>query len=395
MNHIPDSDPYILASLLGFAAPLMALTEYSGVLYNIVGHSAAGKSTALKLMTSVWGEPNPEHILVNDTDNAIYNHIGYLSSIPVAFDEVTNMDPLRLSSFLLSFTGGRGKMRATRDGQNRTNEVFWDTIICSTSNSWLYTKLMEARQGYNAEQTRVFELEVHPSQDAYRQTIDNAIRKVNDNYGMAGREYLEYIIPRVGQIKPMLDKAHATVMNMGLRNHERFWGALLACVLVGARIAREKLHLHEYDEVALIHRLITGVDKVRTNMASSASDPVSVMAEFINTNLNATLRFKDGQLDVAAFSNALNSVKIRMEAENGQIKTAFISAQAIKEYCSLRKIDYGWLRRELTETGILVNANLPKRLTSGSPLPTMNGKCWQLDMTHAKIAGAIDLDIPA
>lgn len=397
-NNIPDSDPYILASLLGFAAPLMALTEYSGVLYNIVGHSAAGKSTALKLMTSVWGKPNPQHILIDDTDNAIYNFIGYLSSIPVAFDEVTNMDPMRLSSFLLAFTGGRGKMRATRDGQNRINEVFWDTIICSTSNAWLYTKLMEARQGYNAEQTRVFELEVQPSKEAYRPVIDRAIGLVNNNYGMAGRAYLEYLIPRVQAIKPMLDKAHAMVMGMGLRNHERFWGALLACVLVGGKIARDKLKLHDYDVEALVHRLVTGVEKVRTNMASSASDPVSIIAEFINTNLNATLRFKDGSLDVAAFSNALQSVKIRMESVSvaGQLmsmpKTAFISAQALKEYCGIRKIDFGWLRRELGETGVLKNANLQKRLTSGAPLPAVNAKCWELDMTNTRIIGALEIE---
>lgn len=389
-NHVPNSDPYILASLLGFAAPLMALTEYSGVLYNIVGHSAAGKSTALKLMTSVWGEPNPEHILINDTDNAIYNFIGYLSSIPVAFDEITNMEPLRLSSFLLSFTGGRGKMRATRDGQNRTNEVFWDTIICSTSNSWLYTKLMEARQGYNAEQTRVFELEVQPSQDAYRGIIDRSIQLVNENYGIAGRTFLEYIIPRLTKIKPMLDQAHATVMSMGLRNHERFWGAMLSCVLVSGKIARDKLHLHDYDVEGLVHRLVTGVERVRANMASSASEPVSIIAEFLNTNLGATLRFKDGQIDLATLNNNLNAVKIRMEAEGGIVVRAFISTQALKEYCQTRRIDFGWLRRELSDAGVLTNMNLQKRLTTGSNLPAVNAKCWELNMTHTRIVGVLD-----
>ncbi len=394
-DEIPDCDPYKLAALLGFAAPLMALTEYSGVLYNIVGHSAAGKSTALKVMTSVWGVPNPEQILVTDTDNAIYNYIGYLSSVPVAFDEVTNLDPMRLSNFLLSFTGGRGKMRASRDGNNRINEVEWDTIICSTSNSWLYTKLMEARQGYNAEQTRVFELEVQEGSREHIQRVDQAVRLISENYGIAGRRYLEFIIPRLHLIRPMLDKAISTVMSMGLRPHERFWGALLACVWVGAGIARDKLKLHTYDVEGLIRRLLGQVETVRSNMAANTSDPVSAMAEFLNTNLDSTLRFKDGQLDLAAFSNALRAVRIRIESKGSVPEIAYISAQAIREYCNSRKIDFGWLRRELGDLGVLVNANQQKRLTSGSPLPMVNVKCWEINMLHPRMIEAIESPPPA
>lgn len=395
-NRVPNSDPFILACLLGFAAPLMALTEYRGVLYNLVGHSAAGKSTALRIMTSVWGEPKAQHISVEDTDNAMYNFIGYLSSIPVAFDEITHVDPLRLSNFLLSFTGGRGKMRADRNGQNRTNEVEWDTIVCSTSNAWLYTKLMEARQGYNADQMRVFELEVGMSQDHLRPMVMQASRLVTENYGMAGRIYMNYLIPRVAQIKPVLEAAHERIMSMGLQNHERFWGALLACTLVGAKIARDKLKLHDYDADALVKRLLGRVDDVRTNMQSSASDPVSVIAEFLNTNLDATLRMKDDKLDPAAFTSNLRAIKIRMESDSTELgaipNTAFISAQALKEYCQLRRIDFSWLRKELTEKGALRDSSVQKRLTSGSPLPPVNGRCWEIDMRHPAIVGQIKLE---
>jgi uncharacterized protein (DUF927 family) len=145
-------------------------------MYNIVGDSAAGKSTALQVMTSVWGKPNPNQLRTEDTDNAIFNFIGYLSNIPIAFDEVTKMDGDRLSTFVLAFTGGRGKMRATRDGQNRANDIYWDTIICSTSNVSLYDKLANARRGYTAEAMRVFELHVDKSQEANKAKIDEATK---------------------------------------------------------------------------------------------------------------------------------------------------------------------------------------------------------------------------
>lgn len=81
---LPDSMAFIFTALMGFAAPGMALTPYAGVLYNMVGPSGAGKSAALSMMASVWGQPQPQRVNVNDTSIATYNTIGYLNSVPVA-----------------------------------------------------------------------------------------------------------------------------------------------------------------------------------------------------------------------------------------------------------------------------------------------------------------------
>lgn len=388
---IPDSDPYILASMLGFAAPLMALTEYSGVLYNIVGQSGAGKSTAMKLMTSVWGAPNPSHILINDTDNSIYNQIGYLASVPVAFDEVTKMDGDRLSNFVLSFTGGRGKMRSTREGTNRVNETFWDTIVCSTSNTSLYDKLANARRGYNAEAMRIFELNIQPSHAEYKGRLDRAIQVIKDNYGVAGREYIKYVLPRAAAIKSILEKAiDALVVKGKLRNEERFWGALLACVLVGGKISRDALKLHTYDVENLVNRTLGQSEEVRTVVKTSVSDPISTLSEFINTNLSAIVRIKDGMPDLAAMNGNQYAIRARLEYVGNAPYRGYISIQSIREYCGLRKIDPSWLRKELQDMGVIINSNMQKRLTSGTNLPGLNLKVWEIDLTHEALVKSIE-----
>lgn len=383
---IPDSEAYILASMLGFAAPLMALTEYSGVLVNLVGHSAAGKSTALKVMSSVWGQPNPQHVLVTDTPLSIFNFIGYLNSVPVAFDEVTKMDEDKISDFVLNFTSGRGKMRASREGNNKTNEVEWDTIICATSNTSIYDKLANARRGYNAEAMRVFELNVAPSLQEYKPKVDAGTRLLSDNYGLAGREFIKYVIPRAIKIREMLDAAIARIAEKGeMRNEERFWVVMMACVLIGGKIAKN-LGLHTYDIDYIVGNMLGDRSvAIRQMVVTTSSDPVSVLSEYFNTNLSAIFKVDNERPSLSGDQGRLQAIKIRMEYKDGQPDLAYLSIGAIREYCKRGNIDPSWLRRELLDLRIILRENLPKRLATGSALTNTSVKCWEIDLKNPKL----------
>jgi hypothetical protein len=385
---MPDSEAFKIAALLGFAAPLMALTEYSGVLYNMAGHSAAGKSTAMKVMTSTWGKPTATHILPNDTEISTFNFIGYLNNIPVAYDELTNLDPERLSNFCLNFTSGRGKMRASRDGQNQLNQVEWDTIVCSSSNTSLYDKLAANRKGYNAEAMRIFELPVGLSDPEFKEHVDARLAILSDNYGLAGREFLRYIMPRLDKIKEILATATNAITAKGkLRNEERFWGALLACVLVGGKISRDVLKLHNYDVEGTVAWALGLSNDVRATVLNTTSDPVSLLGQFFNSNLTSILRAEEGRPSLSGMQGTMHSVKARIEYENGVATFAYISVPAIRDYCGQHKIDPSWMRRELVDAGIVVQENLQRRLTSGTNLPAVNVKTWKVDMQHQRLTG--------
>jgi hypothetical protein len=384
---IPDSEPFILAAMIGFAAPLFALTPYNGVLYNMVGHSSAGKSTAMKVMTSVFGQPTESHILATDTEISTFNYIGYLNSVPVSFDELTNMDGERLSNFALNFTTGRGKMRAGRDGQNKVNETTWDTVIVSSSNTSLYDKLASYRKGYNAEAMRIFQLTIGPSDPEYKPRVDDCMRLLKNNYGVAGREYLRYILPRVEAINAAIEQATVSLTKKGnLRNEERFWGALLACVLIGGTISK-KLGLHNYDVQGLVDWCLGSSKEVRATITSVTSDPVSTIAEFFNSNINCVLHMDGKTQKLSGMQGNMHAVKVRMEYEGDMLLRAYISAPALREYCKLRNIDPSWLRAELVNEGIVAPDLEQCRLTTGTKLPAVNVKVWVVDMTHEKLSG--------
>lgn len=380
---IPQSEAFQFTALLGFAAPLMALTEYSGVMYNMVADSGVGKSTALKFMTSVWGKPNPAHVLVNDTNISAFNVIGYLNAIPVAFDEITNMSPTVASDFALNFTGGRGKMRADRNGQNRVNTTEWDTIVVCTSNSSMYDKFTAARKGYSAEAMRLFEVKLPEISKEHRlkymQQLDTATGLINANYGIAGREFIPYVIRNRDVIRAAVDKKTKEVLaQTGASNAERFWATLLACFYVGAAIAKGK-GLHKYDIDYLLKWAMGQVHEARVSVGKSNTDPIAILGEFFNANVDSIIRIKDNNPDLSLAGGAPKQIKGRIEFEGDELKLGFVSSKALSDYCKLSNIDRSWLVAELTNLRVV--EPISKRLATGTKFHNPVVQCLKIDFS--------------
>lgn len=379
-NKIPGSEAYIFTAMMGFAAPLMALTPYAGVLYNMVGETGAGKSAALSVMTSVWGQPNPQRVNVNDTQIATYNTIGYLNSVPVAFDEITNMDAAAASTFALNFTGGRGKERAGRDGQNKDNHITWDTIVVCSSNTSMYSKFTAARRGYNAEAMRLFEVKVPPGDGKYKEIMDEALRTLRANYGHAGREYVGSVMRNKEEIARAIEKkANQILVQTGGSNAERFWATLIACVFIGASIAK-RLQLHDYDPTAINDWALSQLTSVRDTSNKSASDPKGVLGEFVNGNLDELVRIRDGVLDLKNINGNIRRVAGRLEYTGDELTHATISSASLTRYCNMHNIDISWLVNELKRLGVTDGVSRSHRLATGTNLPNSAVRSYTFDM---------------
>lgn len=379
-TEIPNSEAYIFTAMMGFAAPLMALTPYAGVLYNMVGETGAGKSAALQIMTSVWGQPNPARVNVNDTQIATYNTIGYLNSVPVAFDEITNMDAQAAATFALNFTGGRGKERAGRDGQNKDNHITWDTIVVCSSNTSMYSKFTAARRGYNAEAMRLFEVKVPPGDGRFKQRMDEALRTLRSNYGHAGREYVGAIMRNRDDLARAIEKkANQVLVQTGGSNAERFWATLIACVFVGSAVAK-KLGLHGYDPTAIHDWAVGQITSVRDVSNKSASDPKGVLGEFINGNLDEFVRVREGKVDLRNMNSNLRRVSGRLEYEGEELVSADIASASLTKYCNFNNIDISWLVNELKRAGVTDGISRAKRLASGTNLPNSSVRAYTFDM---------------
>lgn len=376
---IPNSEAYIFTLMLGFAAPAMTFTPYAGVMYNMVGQSGMGKSTALALMASTWGVPNPARIKIDDTAIATYNTIGYLHSVPVAFDEATNMDASLISQFALNFTGGRGKDRAGRDGQNKENTIEWDTIVACTSNTSLYEKFNANRKGYNAEMMRLFEVKIPQNDPRYKQQTDQALQLVTANYGHAGRMFIPYVMRNRDAIKVAIEtKTNQILKRVNGSTAERFWATIIATVVVQGSIAK-KIGLHNYDMQALEDWAIAQIYMIREDARANGNSAVAYLGEFINANLPHLLQFKDGQQNLTTMhTNTSSTIKGRIDIEGGKT-TLLVSTKSIADFCHQNKIDSGWLISELKMDGITDGRSYPSRIATGTNLPNPSVRAYRFN----------------
>lgn len=378
-NKIPNSEGYIFTACMGFAAPLMALTQYAGVLANMVGHSGAGKSAALDMMTSVWGQPKAARVNVKDTQIAMYNTIGYLNSVPVAFDEITTMESAFASDFALNFTGGRGKERAGRDGQNKENHITWDTIVVCSSNTSMYSKFTAARKGYNAEAMRLFEFNVPMSQEQYKPIMDKAQSLIRGNYGHAGREFIGIVMRnRPAIMKAIEEKANSILKKTGGSNAERFWATLHACWYVGNTIAYKK-NIHGYDVDKIMVWATEQTHVAREATGKAAADPRAMIGEFINASLDSMIRVRDNKVDLTVNVNQPRSIKGRLEYTGDTLVHALVSAKALTDYCNYSHIDSSWLIEELKRAGVTDGISRPARLASGTNFPNPTVRSFTID----------------
>lgn len=233
----------ILAS--AFAGPLVRWTGHSGLLMSAYSvESGIGKTSALKVAQAVWGDPVKAVQSLSDTQNSVLNKMGELRSLPVYWDELkSEEDTKRFVDTVFRLTLGKEKSRMTSRVAQRTPGT-WQTIMVAASNESLADSIAYKTRATTAGLYRVFEYTVTPpipgvSQGQIDPTLaQRIIAKLHDNYGVIGYEYASYL----GGNHPSVEKDVATMLtNVGLevsmQPDERFWIALIATLLLGARYA--------------------------------------------------------------------------------------------------------------------------------------------------------------
>lgn len=372
---------YQYTMMLGFAAPLFALTPYSGMMFNLLGGGGIGKSTALKFMTSIWGKPTFTHILQKDNSIPVFNKIGCLNSLPVAYDEITNLPADATTELAYSITEGRGKERADRGGHTKINSVMWSTILVSCSNLSLYEKIGLAKKGNVAPAYRIFETTIKQDINIEnRGIIENAIRILSQNYGVAGRMFMQYVVSHNQEIANQLVKEEERISKeFQLRNVERFWGGMFATVSVSMDICHE-LGIHRFDKNTILKWVYNELVNTRANLKESQGDALSIFSNFININRHATLFITDGRINSYGPTTIPNrELHIRLEKKSARFVEGYISTIALKKYCVESKVEYGWLTWELNQLNIIKGTTL-KRLSAGTDFAGAPISCLRINM---------------
>lgn len=179
---------YLAASLASvLLEPLNALPS----IVNLWGETGKGKTVALMLATSVWGNPaNDGGYMVSpkSSNTAFEVRMNFLNNLPLAVDDIAQISKTYnqdLSDFIYLLCSGQGRERSNVNlGLNSINT--WKNVILTNSEHSLVTEITQG-----GAINRVIDVEMAEGPIFENgNLVANTLRK---NYGFIGREFVDLI----------------------------------------------------------------------------------------------------------------------------------------------------------------------------------------------------------
>lgn len=339
-------EPQAFALLASFAAPLMRFhsSGEGGAIVSLVNDkSGSGKTTALEAVASVWGREEGLKLTDDDTKVSKGLALGVLGNLPCIYDELYNRDPEIIRQFVLMFTNGRDKMRATQDGQIRHTKATWQTIMVLASNNSI-VDILSSMDGTDAPAYRLLEFHTDIPKGVAKKG-DELKRALKANSGYAGDAYLRYLVqPAVlSFVKAGLPKWTDEIWRKTeLQSEHRFWVRTIASVAAAAAIV-EKLGLLEFSPQRIVDWAIKQVTENGVDTSLTVGrDPAAMLSQYLNEHIGDMLVVADPWKPMTAVHPIMapkRELHIRYELREGKIfvNEAHLAKWLVKKGVSRRE----------------------------------------------------------
>lgn len=347
----PDMEALVATA---FAAPLMHFLGHSGLTLSVYStKSGIGKTTALSLANAVWGQPKAAALTLNTTYNAAMNKVGQLRNLPMAWDEIKSSDQFKkFTDVAFDMTLGVEKGRSRRDGSVKVGGD-WQTLLSVCSNESLLGYITSNSGMNEAGVMRVFEYEALENPNAGRVSTAEAQRLIdalNYNHGHLGEKYAEYIGANYDAVKDQVDKVAKIIeKKFTAVQDERFWTALIAVILTGAKIAKDQ-NLVDFQMNKLRDFLFAKFEEQRqarmeAQVRISDKDTLSdLFATFWQTLVGRHVLWTDGMpsgpgrpqvtFTVTRDASKLDGVKAQVAEKSKMVR---IAMSAVGDWCAQSK----------------------------------------------------------
>lgn len=401
----PGQEQYQFLVACGFAAPLLSMMkQVNGVtVYAHSEGSGVGKTTAQRAGLSAWGNWDELQLADNKaTPNYLWRAIGTYHSLPVVFDELTNIDNKVASDLVFSVSSGRPKQRLRADGSAQDGGQSWCTILMASGNNLLSEKLSLHRANAEAEISRLFEFTMVPTSQLSPNDAVDLFPRLLDNYGHAGPLFARYVVDHYDQVQQrLMDTQKLINEEAGIKQSERYWSNLIAATLVSVAICN-KLDLLRFDPMTLKAWIIQKLRENRMGRNEYASDPLELFGKML-ADLWEGILITVGEGDVRKNAPAqlipghkprgqLVGRAILLTAPNARNEkpVLLLNAAAIRDWCNKKGVSAremfnatvkaGWAEKDPVKYSL-------GRGTSEYTNVTSHVACWQLDPD--KIAGSL------
>jgi hypothetical protein len=384
----PGLEPHAFAALTAFGSPLLKFTGLEGAIINVIHpESGSGKSTALFMCNSVYGEPKGLTSMYKDTFNAKMHQLGVMNNLPNTIDEITNLSGMEFSDLAYSISQGRGKNKM--NGQTNTlrvNNTSWQGMTLCSANASFYEKLGVAKNTPDGESMRLLEYKIEPNgiidvQEG-KQMFDHQLR---ENFGHAGEIYIQWVVNNLEEAIALVRKIQARLdKEVQFNQKERFWSGVSACNIAGGLIASQ-LELHNYDMKAVYDWLKGMLGEMRFEIQAPNSTPVTILGEFVNAHIINAL-VVNGEVDARSNLQSMPMLEPRGELlirYEPDTKELFIAAKQFKDFCVKQQINYKTTLKELGNAKIYLEG-VNKRMSKGMKVVSPAVRVLKFDASAAE-----------
>ncbi|WOE32961.1 MULTISPECIES: DUF927 domain-containing protein [unclassified Acinetobacter] len=219
---IASHSKLVVAMCSAFAGQLLTpLEQQIGAGIHFKGQSSKGKTTALYVACSVWGNPERHHKTWRSTGNALEHTAYSYNDSFLGLDEIGEIsNPKELGNIVYMLANGKGKARLTKQITARA-PYKWKLIFMSTGEKSLKEIMQESGQKTKlGQEVRLIDIDVDQSEYGLFDQIDFAedgakqsrqlVEHSNQFYGVAGMVWLDYLTSHkdkvMAQAKQLLEQ---------------------------------------------------------------------------------------------------------------------------------------------------------------------------------------------
>lgn len=368
------ANQFVIATAMGapFSAKYALESHAGGVISLSSSGSGRGKTFTCQTAMRVFGDPTATTFSSKDgtTIAAMMTNLGYLNSVPLLRDEVTEMTSDEVISMVYDSTRLGDKERAQgSDNDIRAARNKWRTFFYATANTSLYDMITMHRDVADGPMRRVTEIQI-PTLD-YLHDNDYArqlAKRISAIRGVAGYELLTWLVNNNEQAQGLWEKTMSHFIKAhNVTNEERYWVNHLVSGSVGALIG-EQLGLLPFTANKVIKFAGELLTTLRGRVGYRTIQQEDYLPQFFTDNLEHTLVIGAAVSDDTTQTGAeppRKAVYIRTEAAN---KMVYINPFIIKKWCASRKIVMADFEHQLRLRG--GTPNFEKRMLANTQYVT-------------------------
>jgi hypothetical protein len=306
-----------------FAAPLLRPLGEQGVLISAFStETGIGKSTAVKVAQSVWGDPIRGVQSLSDTPNSVINKLGELKNLPLYWDELKSVEDTDrfVNKVLFQLTGGKEKSRLNTRAEQRHSGV-WETLMLVASNEPLIDHVARANRTSSAGTVRMMEYTVTPGVIGQIDPTEASLKisRLKDNHGIIGRDYAEFLGHNHDQVlADVTDTSKRLTEKLKLNPDERFWRVCASSLIQGATYANQlgftAIDLDVFEEY--VCKLIGEMRHERKSQTVNMKDKLNVsdvMSRYLDT-MRARNTLFTNRIHVSKGKPPANSISVQRDA---------------------------------------------------------------------------------